>query len=103
MIKECAVIRLVFWSDTASAWVGQCCFWACFNSRGPGALIKINVMIYFIKYQAILADNLVASATSWTFQQDPPKHTSKSTQTSVALIALEKRKAGLDFGFEGQS
>ena len=62
-------------------------FWGCFNSRGPGALVRIDGIINSTKYQAILAENLVPSARRlglgrrWTFQQDnDPKHTSRSTQ-----------------------
>lgn len=66
---------------------GSVMFWGCFNSRGPEALVKIDDIMNSTKYQAILADNLVASARRlglgrmWTFQQDiDPKHTSRSTQ-----------------------
>ena len=42
--------------------VGQT-FWCGFNSRGPGALVKINSIMDSTKHQAILADNLVATTT----------------------------------------
>lgn len=66
---------------------GSVMFWGCFNSRGPGALVRIDGIMNSTKYQAILAENLVPSARRlrlgrrWTFQQDnDPKHTSRSTQ-----------------------
>ena len=37
-------------------------FWGCFNSRGPGALVRIDGIINSTKYQVILAKNLVPSA-----------------------------------------
>ena len=62
-------------------------FWGCFNSSGPGALVQIDGIMNSTKFQAILADNLVASARRlglgrrWTFQQDNDlKHTTTSTQ-----------------------
>jgi hypothetical protein len=51
-------------------------FWGRFNSRGPGALVQIDGVMNSTKYQAILADNPVASArmlelgSRWTFQQE---------------------------------
>ena len=66
---------------------GSVMFWGCFNSRGPGALVRVDGIMNSTKYQAILAENLVPSARRlglgrrWTFQQDnDPKHTSRSTQ-----------------------
>ena len=66
---------------------GSVMFWGCFNSRGPGALVRVDGINNSIKYQAILAENLVPSSRRlglgcwWTFQQDnKPKHTSISTQ-----------------------
>ena len=61
-------------------------FWGCFNSRGPGALVRIDGIMNSTEYQAILAENLVSSVRrlvlgrKWTFPQDnDPKHTSRST------------------------
>ena len=63
---------------------GSVMFWGCFNSRGPGTLVRIDGIMNSTKYQAILAENLVPSARRlglgrrWTFQQgNDPKHTSR--------------------------
>ena len=32
---------------------GSVMFWGCFNSRGPGALVKIDGIMNSTKYQAI--------------------------------------------------
>ena len=60
--------------------------WGYFDSTVLGALIKVNGIINFNKYQDILANNLVAFARrlklghKWVFLQDiNPKHTYKST------------------------
>ena len=65
---------------------GSVMLWGCFNSRGPGALVRVDGINNSSKYQAILAENLVPSSRRlglgrrWTFQQDhKPKHTSRST------------------------
>ena len=66
----------MFWLDTASACLAlkrRCTkgdlphthgewYSGSFNSRVPAALVEING-IHFTKYQAFLADNLVASTT----------------------------------------
>ena len=66
---------------------GSIMFWGCFNSSGPGTLVRIDGIMNSSKYQAILAENVVPSARRLglgcrrTFQQDnDPKHTSRSTQ-----------------------
>ena len=55
--------------------------WGYFASTGSGALVKVNGIINFTKYQDILAKNLDASARlklghKWIFRQDyNPKQT----------------------------
>ena len=41
---------------------GSVMFWGCFNSIGPGALVRIDCIMNSTKYLAILAENLVPSA-----------------------------------------
>ena len=66
-------------------WIGQCVS-DVFGllSRGPGAVVKINCIMNSTKCQAIVVEDLVASATRlrlvyrWTLQQEnDPKHTSE--------------------------
>ena len=66
---------------------GSVMLWGCFSSSGTGKLYRIEGKMNSIKYQEILAENVMPSVRKlklwrhWTFQQDnDPKHTSKSTK-----------------------
>ena len=65
---------------------GSLMLWGYFASTGPGALVKVNGIVNFTKYQDIFAQNPVASARrltlgqKWIFQQDNPKHKSTSAK-----------------------
>ena len=66
-------------------------FWCHFNSRGPGALVRIDDIINSTEYQAILAENQVPSARrlglgnktmTQSIPQDPHRNGSVTTKST---------------------
>ena len=65
---------------------GSIMLWGCFSAAGTGRLVRIKGKMKGAKYREILDENLLQSAQElrlgqqFTFKQDDPKHTAKTTQ-----------------------
>ena len=76
---------------------GSIMLWGCFSAAGTGRLVRIEEKMNGAKYREILDENLLHSdqdlrlGRRFTFQQDNPKHTAKTTQEcfGTSLYVLE--------------
>ena len=94
---------------------GSVMFWGCFNSRGPGALVKINDIMDSTKYQAICGNfawqsgclfgkaetegGLSTKTVTQSIPQTPHRHGSVMTKSTKSKPGLNWRlHLDLDFG-----